>query len=277
MMSHLQDTYTPETLPFHLIIPSMPGYGFSSAPPIRKNYTTIDTAHIFNKLMVQNLGFASGYISQGGDVGSFVARYMCVHNAECKGAHLNFCPISKPPESHPADSLTAFEQECLQRCTEFDTTGYAYAIEQGTRPSTLGLALASNPIALLAWIGEKFLTWSDVEPSLDTILKDVTLYWLTDTIPSSFYSYRMRFEGTRRGHDHPEVYLKKPFGYSLFPKEILAIPRSWAATTGELSWFRQHDSGGHFAALEKPEAMSRDLADFVEHVVKEQKLRSESA
>ena len=213
MMSQMSKSYTPETLPYHLIIPSMPGYGYSSIPPINKNFSTFDTAQIFHNLMVRNLGFASGYIATGGDIGSFVARYMAVNYEECRAAQLNFCPISKPPESHPAESLTVLEQQCLQRGREFDTTGYAYAIEQGTRPSTLGLVLGSNPIALLAWIGEMFLTWSDVDPSLDTIIEDVCLYWLTGTITSSFHSYRMRFEGTRLGHDHAKVYLKKPFGH----------------------------------------------------------------
>ena len=93
-------------------------------------------------------------------------------------------------------------------------TGAAYALEQGTRPSTLGLALNSSPLALLAWVGEKFLAWSDEDPSLDTILEDVSLYWFTQTIARSFYTYRQAFEGKVWGHDHPDLHIHKPLGYA---------------------------------------------------------------
>ena len=96
----------------------------------------------------------------------------------------------------------------------FFVSGAAYAAEQGTRPGTLGLVLESNPLSLLAWVGEKFLAWSDEDPSLDTILADVSLYWFTKTISRCFYPYRQRYEkSVAVGHAHPELKVEgKPFG-----------------------------------------------------------------
>ncbi|KAG8528412.1 uncharacterized protein KY384_007330 [Bacidia gigantensis] len=262
--------YTPETLPYHIIIPSLPGYGFSSGPPVSKDYDVATATRILNQLMI-NLGFSTGYVATGGDIGSGVARIMAVRHDECKAIQINFCPIRNPPEHYPRESLTEFEKSCVERGETFLQTGAAYAMEQGTRPSTLGLALNSSPLALLAWVGEKFLAWSDEDPSLNTILQDVSLYWFTQTISRSFYPYRQRFEGklSGSGAENPELFVKKPFGYQLFPMELMPAPKAWAATTGNLTWFRQHGSGGHFAALEKPAETKRDLEDFLKQLAEE--------
>jgi hypothetical protein len=105
--------------------------------------------------------------------------------------HVNFSPILSPPEGLSISSLTAKEQEGLKRGEDFVEMGAAYSLEHATRPSTIGLVLGSSPVALLAWIGEKFLAWSDEDPALDKILESVTLYWLTETFPTSIYPYRV--------------------------------------------------------------------------------------
>jgi len=105
--------------------------------------------------------------------------------------HINYSPERSPPEGITVSSLTAKEEEGLKRGEDFVKMGAAYSLEHATRPSTIGLVLGSSPMALLAWIGEKFLAWSDEDPDLETILESVTLYWLTETFPTSIYPYRL--------------------------------------------------------------------------------------
>lgn len=126
-------------------------------------------------------------------------------------------------------------------------------------------------IFLTQRIGEKFYTWTDAPPSTNTILESVSLYWLTSTFPTSIYTYR-RGLGPRADkitfHAQPENYVRKPFGFSWFPQELMPVPKAWAATTGNLVWHKQHSSGGHFAAMEKPDLLLADVEDFVSKVWK---------
>lgn len=113
-------------------------------------------------------------------------------------------------------------------------------------------------------IGEKFLQWSDTSPPLDDILDSVTLYWFTDSFPRSIYPYRQVL-GSKPilFHAVKEYHNQKPLGFSWNPKEITPMPISWVATTGNMVWHRRHPDGGHFAALEKPEAVTQDIEDFI--------------
>ena len=264
-MSIIKERYTPETLPYHFVVPSLPGYTLSSGPGPTKPLTMPKATRILDQLMTHNLDFHTGYIASGGDVGSSVARNLAATCSGCKAMHLNFCNMGQPA-TIPLSALSPQELAFVQRGQEFRGMGSAYAMEHGTRPSTIGLALTTSPLALLAWIGEKFLAWSDEDPSLDTIIESVSLYWFTETMARCLYPYRQTWDKERPGHDGPELHVRKPFGYSVFPKELIAVPRSWAATTGDLSWFRQHEAGGHFAALEKPGEMLEDIEDFARHV-----------
>lgn len=260
MLELLQTKYTPQTLPYHIIVPSWPGYAFSSPPPLDRDFKTEDVARIFNKLMIQ-LGFASGYVAQGGDLGSKLARILAVTYPEAKAAHLNYCYMQKP-SSISKEEYSAAEVEGLKRNETFTTMGSAYGLEQATKPSTIGLALSTSPLALLSWLGEKYLDWSDESPSLDEILKSVSLYWLTECFATTIYPYRERFTG-QPGAGNPKFYITKPMAFSWFPKEIGAVPRAWIETTGNLVYFNEHKRGGHFAALEQPEALLGDLEAFV--------------
>lgn len=118
-------------------------------------------------------------------------------------------------------------------------------------------------------IGEKFLEWTDIDPSIDSILESVTLYWLTATFPRAMYPYVQFFgESPRQSiiHGDPKYHIRKPMGYSWFPKELAPMPVAWVATTANLVWSRRHVSGGHFAAMECPEVLLGDIEAFVEEL-----------
>lgn len=169
-----------------------------------------------------------------------------------------------PPQAEGL-AVDAAEGEGLARAAQFGAQGDAYGREHAQRPATIGLLLSTSPLALLAWIGEKFLEWVDEPLSRDQILDGVTLYWLTSTFPRSIYPYRQLLGPSPE--DMPSKhYISKPFGYSWFPREIAPIPKSWVATTGNLVWHRQHTKGGHFAALERPNELLEDIESFVNQV-----------
>ncbi|KAF9776543.1 hypothetical protein IL306_005252 [Fusarium sp. DS 682] len=271
ILSILKSRYTPETLPYHVIVPSLPGYAFSSKPPLDKDFGAQDVARIVNSLMVQ-LGFGGGYVAQGGDIGSKVSRILAVAHEECKAAHLNFCLMQEPADAQ--GEISDAEKKGLARAKDFDLLGSAYALMHATRPSTIGLVLSSSPLALLAWVGEKFLTWSDEDPPLEEILTSVSLYWFTDSFPTSIYPYRQRFDPERPGvHNNPSWKISKPLGYSWFPYELAPMPVSWVKTTGNLVFWRDHQRGGHFAALERPEELLKDFGDFLEQISKDGSLK----
>ncbi|EST09049.1 Alpha/beta hydrolase fold-1 [Kalmanozyma brasiliensis GHG001] len=158
--------------------------------------------------------------------------------------------------------LTQEERDSLHRGIEFAATGSAYAAMHGTRPSTLGLVLSRSPLATLAWVGEKMHAWTDDDLPPSTVLANLTLYETTDTIGGSFYPYRNRDpRGPAEMASDPANYVKQPTAYSSFPMEIIQAPESFVRASVNLRWFRKHDEGGHFAALEQPVTLVEDLQD----------------
>ncbi|KAL4926916.1 epoxide hydrolase family protein [Aspergillus undulatus] len=267
MLQLFKDEFTPSTLPYHLIVPSLPGYAFSSGPPLDRDFTNADSTCIIDQLM-RGLGFKSGYVSQGGDIGSRIARLLGVHYESCKAVHLNFCPVPSRPEGVADDNLSDLEKRGLERFDSFLYRGKAYAEEHGTRPATIGHVLSSSPLALLAWIGEKLLEWPDAPLPNKTILDLITLYWFTESFPRAIYPYRESNPLPRNPKEiqsaTKELYLHKPFGFSWFPQELMPVPQSWVAKTGNLVYFKQHTEGGHFAALERPKDVKDDLKEFLD-------------
>jgi microsomal epoxide hydrolase len=238
MLKSLAERYSPDDLPYHLVAPSMPGYAFSSPPPLDRDFGLSEIARIFNKLAM-NLGFES-YIVQAGDIGSKVGRVMAAEHKQCHSVHINFCIMPEPPSI--SSGISEPELVGLERAKEFSRIGSSYALQHATKPSTIAFVVGSNPVSLLAWIGEKFLDWTDDTPPIDTILESVSLYWLTDTFATTIYPYRALFTpGVIGAHENPKWHIYKPMGYSWFPKELAPIPRAWVETTGQLVFHREHD------------------------------------
>jgi len=148
LLDILKGRYSPKDLPYHVVVPSLPGYAYSSGPPVETDYGIDIAAGALNNLMF-GLGFGSGYLAQGGDLGSFVSRLLAKNYDACKGMHVNM--MSMPPESSDGLPMDELAEKALQKATEFIDTGYAFALEQGTRAATIGLALSASPLALLSW------------------------------------------------------------------------------------------------------------------------------
>ncbi|KAM0421310.1 hypothetical protein ACHAPT_010839 [Fusarium lateritium] len=267
MLDIVKSRYDPDSIPYHLIVPSLPGFTFSTGPPIDSDWGIANTSAVMDSLL-RGLGFDKGYVAQGGDIGSFVARTLALTSSSCKAVHLNFIPSVQPPDvPDPQNdtSLTKQDRQVLARSLEFFNTKQAYALEQGTRPATLGFVLSHNPVGLLAWVGEKFLTWTDPSRhlTLDQILTHISAYHLTQTISRNFYTYR---ETSYSLAPEPAVAppIEKPLGYSRFPHDNSGVPEPWAQKLGNLVFFKAHDRGGHFAALEYPEMLWEDVDMFVQ-------------
>ncbi|KAL0932563.1 epoxide hydrolase [Colletotrichum truncatum] len=260
----LRDRFTPETLPYHIVVPSLPGYGFSKFSPehgeedSHTEFTLNDGAKIINELMVL-LGFGHGYIAHGGDVGTLLARLLAQDFHGCKAFHLNGLFATKESVPPHMDDYTEEDRRRLAEAQGFFATGFGYSLMHQTKPGTIGLAIASNPLSLLAWIGEKLRDWTDVPLPLSTILTNVTLYWLTDTYPRCIYSNRFP----------PSVPLPqtKPFGVSNFPLELVPAPKAWVEKTfPSLVFYKDYERGGHFPAWEEPKAMLGGLEEFIAKV-----------
>ncbi|KZL81548.1 epoxide hydrolase [Colletotrichum incanum] len=163
---------------------------------------------------------------------------------------------TKEPVPPHMDEYTEQDKRRLAEAQDFFATGFGYSVMHQTKPGTIGLAIASSPLSLLAWLGEKFRDWTDSPLPLATILANVTLYWLTDTYPRCIYSNRFP----------PSVPLpeNKPFGVSNFPYELVPAPKAWVEKTfPNLVFYKDYERGGHFPALEEPEAMLCGLEEFV--------------
>ncbi|KAL4886160.1 Alpha/Beta hydrolase protein [Aspergillus karnatakaensis] len=267
MLQLLVEKYTPDTLPYHVIVPSLPDYGLSSGASENVEMTLERSARILNQLMV-DLGFGGGYIAQGGDLGSMLARLMSVRFEECKAFHINMLALNPdqiPPS--PRDDIAPKDAEHLKRSEVWQQTGFAYALEHATRPATIGLAISSSPIALLSWIGEKLLEWVDPRHPLplDTILGMVTLWWFTSTLPRSLYHAEL-VKKLMSGKPH-EISTEKPMGYSLFEYDLALVPEAWVRELyPNLVAFNRHDPGAHFASLEQPQLLLDDVEGFIEAV-----------
>jgi pimeloyl-ACP methyl ester carboxylesterase len=254
---------------FDLVLPSLPGYGFSGEPT-EVGWDPGRTAQAWAELM-HRLGYTR-YVAQGGDLGAIVTDVMGRQAPEgLLGIHMNLLVTTlgaaTPP---PGDSEE--ERAALDAINTFTTSGFGYFLEQSTRPQTIGYALLDSPVALAAWlldhdtdsyekISHAFL---DGEPSghltRDRIVDNITLYWLTGTGASAARAYWEigRAQALAAGQPPPEVSL--PVGFTTFPGEIFQAPRSWVEQSyPKLIYFNEADRGGHFAAWEEPELFSDEV------------------
>jgi pimeloyl-ACP methyl ester carboxylesterase len=246
---------------FHVIAPSLPGYGFSG-PTRTRGWDTWRIARAFAALM-ERLGYPR-YGAQGGDWGAQVAtRLALVDTAHCAALHLNM-PIARRPDE-PVE-LSERDQADLAAMAAFAREEAGYASEQATKPHTLAVALNDSPAGLLAWIVEKFRTWSDCDGdpervfTRDQLLTNVTLYWVTGTSASAARLYWEHQHGSSGAGE--TGYVAVPTAVARYPKEVVRYPRSWVEQCYHVTRWVDMPRGGHFAAMEQPELFVDDLRDF---------------
>jgi pimeloyl-ACP methyl ester carboxylesterase len=262
---------------FDVVIPSLPGYGFS-AKPTAPGWNPVRIAQAWDVLM-KRLGYAS-YVAQGGDVGSVVTDAIgrLAPNG-LKGIHINLF-LSGPPELRAAiasgapapAALTDEEKADYQRRQRIQATGFGYLIEQVNRPETIGHSLADSPVGLAAWMidhdaisyGHISRLFLEQKPfgaiTRDDVLDNITLYWFTNTGASSAWLYweNGRANAAAAGKPRPDVAV--PVAFSAFPEEIVGAPRSWLERAyPKLAYYNKLEKGGHFAAWEEPELFASEL------------------
>jgi pimeloyl-ACP methyl ester carboxylesterase len=253
---------------FHVVIPSLPGFGFS-AEPAEVGWDPSRIAGAWAKLM-RRLGYTR-YVAQGGDLGAYVTDEMGRQApGGLLGIHLNLLKTALvgPAPAEPSEQ----ERAALAAIATMLTSGYGYFLEQATRPQTIGYALLDAPVALAAWmldhdtdayykISRAFL---DGQPSghltRDSILDNITLYWLTGTGASAAREYWENGQAAARAAGQAPPPVSVPVGFTVFPGEIFRAPRSWVQKAyPTLSYFHEVDRGGHFAAWEEPQLFSEEV------------------
>ena len=245
---------------FHVVCPSIPGFGFSPAAA-EPGMEPRRVASLQVQLM-ESLGY-DGYIAQGGDWGSMISTEMARQDrARCAGLHLNMV-VALPPSENAMDGLSPQEAHNMQTSEAFSKEGMGYFHQQSTKPQTLSYGLNDSPVGQAAWIVEKFRDWSDcdgdVEKSFskDELLSNIALYWFTATAGSSARIYYETVH-SEQNMDRVEV----PTGCALFPKELMKAPRKWADLAYNIVHWQEMPRGGHFAAMEVPELLVQDIRDF---------------
>jgi pimeloyl-ACP methyl ester carboxylesterase len=251
---------------FHVVCPSLPGYGFSDKPTA-PGWGVERIAAAWAELMAR-LGYAR-YGAQGGDWGTSVTTSLAQQDAaHLAGIHLN--PPIAAPDPATFDDLTDRERESLAALENAARWEDGYSLVQGTRPQTVGYGLVDSPAALCGWIVEKFRAWSDCDGDPETVftrdemLDNITLYWLTATATSSARLYwesirRVQEWFTKSTSDTVDV----PVGCSVFPKDLPRPSRRWAARRyTDIRFWSEPERGGHFAAFERPERFVEDVRAF---------------
>ena len=250
---------------FTVVAPSLPGFGLSFKPG-QPRFGVEEIADTTAKLMTDVLGFER-YGVQGGDWGGFITGRMgYAYPDNVLGMHTNYLPLRR--DSNLVEwEASAAEQQYLDELAHFMREEAAYQIIQGTRPQTLSFAMTDSPLGLAAWIIEKFRIWSDCGGDVesvftrDQLLADISLYWFTGAIASSFWPYYARLHGPWPIPKGAKIGV--PLGHAAFPKEILRPPRSIAEHTfTNIQRWTEMPSGGHFAAMEKPAELADEIQAF---------------
>jgi pimeloyl-ACP methyl ester carboxylesterase len=248
---------------FHVVCPSLPGYGFSDKPT-EPGWGVDRIAQTWGKLMAR-LGY-DRYVAQGGDWGSMVTTQIAIHDpSHCAGIHVNMPVVAPDPET--MGDLSALEQSALQGFEHYNQWDSGYSKQQSTRPQTLGYGLVDSPSGQAAWILEKFWSWMDCQGhpenvlTRDELLDNVMLYWLPANGTSSARLYWESFGNPKL--DNVDL----PSGCSIFPKEIMRTSRRWAEKrfTNLVYWNELH-KGGHFAAFEQPDIFVGELRSCFSHM-----------
>jgi microsomal epoxide hydrolase len=249
---------------FHLVIPSLPGYGFSGKPTER-GYNPERMGDVLAGLM-ERLGY-DRYGAQGGDWGAIISRLLAGNYSDrLIGLHSNMIIAGPPPgAADPNEGVPAEELERRRERAESFSDGRGYSAIQGTKPQTLGYGLNDSPAGLAAWIVEKFHAWSDNDGDVESaftkeeLLTNITLYWVTETITSST---RLYYESGNTPATRQVGYIDVPTGAAIFPNELFYAPQRWAEASYNMVQYTVMPRGGHFAALEEPELLVDDIRAF---------------
>lgn len=249
---------------FDIIVPSLPGYGFSEQPTT-PGMTPRRIGAIFARLMHETLGYER-YGVQGGDWGAVITATMAYdYPQEVVGLHLNMLGV-RPYTGPGSPPLTDEERAFLEETRRWRDEEAGYQAIQGTRPQTLAYALTDSPAGLAAWIIEKFRAWSDCEGdvekrfSKDRLLTNIMIYWVSGCIGSSMrLYYENRHQPWALG---PGERIAVPTGYAAFPHELTRPPRSWVERAVNLQRYTPMPRGGHFAAMEEPALLVEDIRAF---------------
>lgn len=249
---------------FSVVVPSLPGYGFSSAPQTN-GVGSRAIARMWNQLMTL-LGY-DRYGAQGGDIGSGVSIWLArqfPHNVI--GAHLNYVSAGLQPSLTQHEKMSAEETSFRQTAASWAAAEGAYSALHSTKPQTLAFSLSDSPAGLAAWIIEKFQAWSDCGGdlesilSLDTILTDVSLHWFSNNLNASLRLYKEnRLDPLTFA---PGERIKPPVGMAHFPLELPVPPRSWVERVATVTRWSEMPAGGHFAALEQPQRLAEEIRAF---------------
>jgi pimeloyl-ACP methyl ester carboxylesterase len=249
---------------FDVIVPSLPGFGFSDRP-VQPGMNTFRIADLWAELM-EELGYER-FGAQGGDFGAAASTILGLRYPERMiGIHLNYIPGSYRPHLEPGTELAEVERSFLRDTDQWYVDYGAYAHLQRTTPQTLAYGLNDSPIALAAWIIEKFRDWADCDGdveqkfSKDELLTNVTLYWMTETVHSSC---RLYFEGRKSPLQFQKGdFVRVPCAIAHFPREAPFPPRQWIERGYNVQRWTEMPRGGHFAAAEEPELLARDIGEF---------------
>jgi len=250
---------------FDVVVPSLPGYGFSPAPQ-QEGLNSEGIARLWRGLMAQ-LGYAR-FAAQGGDIGAGVSTWLARRFPDdVIGLHLNYIPGGyRPSMGHGADALTGAEQRFFDRAAAWSAEEGAYAALQSTRPQTLAFALTDSPAGLAAWLVEKFRAWSDCDGDvervfpLEELIRNIAIYWFSGSLHASLGLYRAN-------RANPLVFapgerVTPPLAMALFPRELPTPPRSWVERVFDVQRWTPMPLGGHFAAAEQPELLTQDIRAF---------------
>ena len=252
---------------FHVIAPSLPGFGFSDRPA-EPGMNPEQIGLILAKLM-ERLGY-SRYALAGGDWGAIINRHIANHHPDrLIGLHSNMMLAGPPGDESVRNQVDDDESALVEARRNYMLNEVGYQQIQGTKPQTLGYGLADSPAGLAAWIVEKFHGWSDLPQgpegnlldnfTMDELLTNISIYWFTNTITSSA---RIYYENRNTRPIKSMSYIDVPTGAAIFPAEIYIVPKSWAEAAYDLRHWTVMSQGGHFAALEQPEIYVDDVRTF---------------
>jgi pimeloyl-ACP methyl ester carboxylesterase len=251
---------------FDIVVPSLPGFGFSQRP-LSRTMVAVDT--IWRKLMTEALGYKK-FAAHGVDIGARITSALGRNHADVvTGIHIGSVDLDWPHPMPGEDTLSEAEKDYLRRVARWEKEEGAYIEIQATRPQTLAYGLTDSPAGLAAWILEKFRAWSDCDGNVesrfskDELLSTITLYWVTNTINSS----NRRYYDKRHQKVAPEMMRKVtvPTGIAMFPGEKdLVVPRSWAERAYNIVHWTDMPRGGHFPAQEEPVLLVKDIIAFFE-------------